>query len=147
MTLQHEKNLVEEVIQEWLLALNANDGGKLKALWDQSYDQIIYIAEENDQAIFGWPDVNNYYDNLVLGVERADWQSTSLVVDVLGDVAYAYLTFALDTRQKDLDRDMVFRGRNTFIFHKVAGQWKIIHYHESLSRDSSHDTWGWFFND
>ena len=142
-----EKQAVEAVIQEWLSALNANDGQRVKALWDQSYPQIIYIAEENNDAIFGWPGVDSYYDALVKEVGRADWKIDNLRVDVTGDAAYAYLTFVVDTHIKGLKRDMVFNGRNTFILHKTGGQWKIIHYHESLSRDRSHDTWGWLFKD
>ena len=64
---------------------------------------------------------------------------------MLGDAAWAYLTFVVEADIKDFNRTMVFPGRNTFILRKVSGQWKIIHYHESLSRDKSRSTWDWFF--
>ncbi len=144
MVSQQDKQAVEAVIQEWMSALNAGDIEGVKGVWDKSYDSLVFIAEENDDALHGWSGVDGYYDGLA-GVTRADWKMDNLKIDVLGDAAWAYLTFVVEADIKDFNRTMVFPGRNTFILRKVGGQWKIIHYHESLSRDKSRSTWDWFF--
>ena len=73
MASQQDKQAVEAVIQEWMSALSAGDIAGVKGVWDKSYDSLIYIAEENDDALHGWSGVNGYYDGLA-GVTRADWK-------------------------------------------------------------------------
>jgi ketosteroid isomerase-like protein len=145
VTVQRERQAVEAVIREWLAALQANDAQRVKAVWDRNYPHLIYIAEENNDALHGWAGVDGYYNGLSRDVGRADWKIDNLEVDVIGNAAWAYLTFLVEVDIKPFKRTMVFNGRNTFILRKSGGQWKIIHYHESLSRDRSHQTWDWFF--
>jgi ketosteroid isomerase-like protein len=144
-TTTNEKKAVEAVIKEWLDALNKNDAKRVRATWDSTYPHLIYIAEENNDAIHGWAGVEGYYGGLERDVSRADWKIDNLKIDVLGDVAWVYLTFVVEAHIIPFNRTMVFPGRNTFILRKVKGQWKFIHYHESLSRDRSRATWDWFF--
>ena len=143
------KQQVVAVIEEWKAALSRNDVARVKRLWDQDYSNLLYIAEENNDAVKGWKGVSDYYDGLAKAVRRADWRVDNLVVDVIGDAAFAYCTFVVKALiagvDNGKDREMVFDGRDTFVLHHKGGQWKIIHYHESLSRDHSHGTWGWTF--
>ena len=135
---------VEEVIHEWLAALKALDAERVKSVWDSTYDNLIYIAEENNDALLGWAGVESYYKGLS-DVTRADWSIDNLSIDVIGEAAYAYLTFRVESDITSFGRTVEFNGRNTYILRLVDDTWKIIHYHESLSRDRSHDTWDWYF--
>jgi len=142
---RHQKTEVDEVIREWYLALNANDVDRVKSIWDRTYDQLVYIAEENNEALYGWSGVEGYYDGLKSDVGSVEWKIDDLQTDVIGEAAWAYLTYVVEVEMKSFNRTMTFNGRNTFMLRKTDNQWKIIHYHESLSRDRSHDTWNWFF--
>ena len=135
---------IEEVIQQWMAALNACDTEAVKKVWDESYDSLIYIAEENNDALYGWEGVEGYYNGLE-DVSSANWEIDNVKIDVMGDMAWVYLTYVVEAHINSFNRTMVFPGRNTFILRKNACAWKIIHYHESLSRDESRKTWDWFF--
>ena len=145
MASQQENQEVESVIREWNAGFNNKDIPRIKAQWDQNYPQLIYIAEENNDALLDWASINNYYDGLTDAVDSLKFNIDNLTVDVFGDGACAYLTFLAKAQIKGMDHEMTFNGRNTFVLRKTAGQWKIIHYHESLSRDHSHETWGFMF--
>ena len=142
MASQQEKQQVEKVIQEWNTGLNNKDVPRLKSVWDQSYPQLIYIAEENNDPLLDWDSISKYYDALTGMVESLNFRLDNLTIDIFGDAAYAYLSFLAKARITGVDHEMTFDGRNTFVRRKTGGQWKIIHYHESLSKDHSHETWG-----
>ena len=135
---------VQEVIDQWMSALNACDTEAVKKVWDESYSDLIYIAEENNDALHGWEGVEGYYNGLA-DVSEANWEMDNVKIDVMGDVAWVYLTYVVKAHLMSFGRTMVFPGRNTFILRKTVGEWKIIHYHESLSRDESRKTWDWYF--
>lgn len=137
---------IEAVIKQWRQALAANDGALVKSLWDQSYDGLVFIVEENNEAYFDWPSIAAYYDDQTSGANKIEWQVENLRAGVLGDAAWAYLEFhakgivpALGSHHFD------WFGRNSYVLRRVGGDWKLIHYHESLSRDKSHLAWGWYF--
>ena len=139
---QQDKSQVEGVIREWEAALIAKSVERLKDLWDKDYPQLIYIAEEDNDAHRGFDAISAYYGNIPEFVRGFDWTTKETTVDVIGDMAYAYVEFVVKADITGIDHQMTFDGRNTFILRKRDGQWKFIHYHESLSRDHSHDTWG-----
>ena len=141
---QQDMQSVKEAIQEWMSALNECDTQRVKKVWDESYEGLTYIAEENNDALHGWAGVDGYYNGLA-DVTQANWEIDNLKMDVMGDVAWVYLTYVVEAAIKSFNRTVVFAGRNTFILRKVDNRWKIIHYHESLSRDESRNTWDWFF--
>ena len=139
---QQDKSQVAAVISEWNAAFIATDAGRLKNLWDKDYPQLLYIAEENNDAVRGNDAIGTYYGAIPEFVESIDFKLKETTVDAIGDMAYAYVEFLAKASIQGVDHEMTFEGRNTFILRKGGGQWKIIHYHESLSRDHSHETWG-----
>ena len=143
---EQEKRQIEATIQEWKSALLAKDPKRLKALWDQDYPQLLYIAEENNEPITDWASISKYYDGLSEFVEKLEVGAFDLSVDVLGDAGYAYVNFSIKAEVKGIDHLMKFNGRNTFILRKKGGQWRFIHFHESLSRDHSHEAWSFLWN-
>src|SRR5215203_5049397 len=102
-----------------------------------AYDQLAYVAEENNDALVDWASISGYYDALVKN--RISWSIDNLKVGVSGDAAWAYVTFVASGHVKALNHDFVWNGRSSFFLHKHESDWKIIHYHESLSRDRSHE--------
>ena len=143
---QQDKSQIESVIREWQAAATAKDVDRLKNLWDKDYPQLLYIAEEDTDAHRGFDGISNYYGNLPGAVNSMDWTIKETTVDVIGDMAYAYVEFLVKADINGIDHEMVFDGRDTFILRRTGGQWKFIHYHESLSRDHSHDTWAFLWS-
>ena len=145
MTTVQDKQQVESVIQEWRSAFAAKDMAGVKSLWDQSYSQLLYVAEENNDHLSGWAAIDEYYNAIPDLVGDMDWALDNLTVDVGGDMAYAYITFRVEASVPSLNRTVIANGRNTFVLRRTGGQWRIIHYHESLSRDRSHEMWGFLW--
>lgn len=145
MATTEEKQGVEAVIEEWKSAFAAKDVARIKSLWDQDYGQLLYIAEENNDSLSSWAAINEYYDAIPGMIGDISWAIDNLTVDVIGDLAYAYLTFHAEAGVPSLNRTLIANGRNTFVLRNTGGQWKLIHYHESLSRDRSHDMWGFLW--
>ncbi len=145
MTTQQDKDQVAAVINEWAAALSTGDVPRVKAVWDSSYSDLIYLAEENNDPALGWSGIENYYNALATDVGSSSWSIDNLKVDVIGDAAWAYVTYLTQAEIIPFNRTMTFDGRSTFILRKTGDAWKIIHYHESLSRDRSRETWDWFF--
>jgi uncharacterized protein (TIGR02246 family) len=143
---QQDKSQVEAVIREWNEAFVATDPARLKGIWDNDYPQLMYIAEENNDCLRGSDAIATYYGGIPDFVESIDFSLTETTVDAIGDMAYAYVEFLAKASIKGVDHQMTFQGRNTFVLRKTGGQWKIIHYHESLSRDHSHETWGYLWS-
>ena len=143
---RQERQQVEAVIRDWMSAFESIDIERVKSLWDKDYPNLLYIAEENDDHLEGWAAIDQYYNGLADLVESMDWAIDNLVVDVFGDAAYAYHTFLVHADVKGLDHKIEANGRNTFVLRRVGGGWKIIHYHESLSRDRSHAMWGFLWS-
>jgi ketosteroid isomerase-like protein len=139
----NDEQAVEAVIRKWRDAINAGDASALKDTWDSTYDHLTYVAEENDDALLDWASISGYYDALVK--DTIAWSIDNLRVGVSGNAAWAYLTFVASGNVKALHHHFVWNGRSSFLLHKPGDEWKIIHYHESLSRDRSHEAWGWFF--
>ena len=158
---QEEKQQVEAVIQAWVSSFAVADMDGVKAQWDQDYPQLIYIAEDVNDPMTDWASISQFYDAIPPNVESMDWKIDNLMVDVIGDAAYAYCTFLVRAKVKRtddvlvakggsevkrIDHALVADGRDTFILRKTGSRWKIIHYHESLSRDHSHEMWGFLWS-
>ena len=142
---QDEKQRIEAVIEEWKSAFGALDADRLSAVWDRDYPQPIFIGEEINEALRGSEAISRNYREVLALVVSLDWKIGDLTIDVFGDVAWAYFTYLVKAEVKGFENPMVSDGRNSLILRKSGGQWKIIHFHESLSRDHSHEAWSFLW--
>ena len=144
---QEEKQQVEAVIQEWKSTCEVTDMESVKALWDQDYHQLIFIAEDANDPLTDWASISAFYDTVPPMVKRRmNWKMDNLMVDIIDAAAYAYCTLLINADLKSFEHSMVFNARFTFMLRKTGGRWKIIHFHESLSRDRSQEVWGFLWS-
>lgn len=124
-----EKRDIAEVIEQYRLGFATFNAATLATIWDQDYDNIIYVPLEAIHPLRGWNAVEQYYQS-VTGFLRAKVMTVDdLSVDVLGDVAYAFCNFHFEGEING--ESHIADGRNTFILRRRNGAWKVIHYHES----------------
>ena len=142
MVAGEEVQRVRGVIEQWKSAIAVKDVERRLALWDSTYPHPIYVAEDFDDPFMGWDAIGEYYAYL----PPLDWRLDILAVDVVHDAAYVFCTFFVKADVDGVDHTLAFDGRTTFVLRKAEGGWKIIHYHESLSRDHSHESWGYRWN-
>jgi ketosteroid isomerase-like protein len=123
---------IESILEDYRLGFATLDAGRLKAIWDSDYPQIIYVAQELAQPIHGWKGVERYYERVASSLERVFTMTIGDVsIEVFGDVAFAYCTFHFVGDVKGQAEPRIADGRNTFLFRHIAGGWRTIHYHES----------------
>jgi ketosteroid isomerase-like protein len=140
-----EEAAIAAVLRAWHAAISSNDIVTLKRLWDQDHQGLVFIVEENNEAYFDWPSIEKYYSAQTSGENNIEWSIDNLKAGAFGDAGWGYLTFVASGRVEALQHNFVWSGRISFFLCKTGNDWKLVHYHESLSRDRSHDAWGWFF--
>ena len=125
-----DRQQIMALIEQYRRGFATMDVELLKAIWDQDYDQIIYVAQELAQPVRGWPAVEHYYHRVARLLERVKTMAVSDVsVDVLSDLAFAFLSFHFEGQVKG--QPHVADGQATFLLHRKGGTWQVIHYHES----------------
>jgi ketosteroid isomerase-like protein len=131
-TSEQDRQQIAAIIEQYRRGFATVDVEALKAIWDQDYDNIIYIPQELAQPVQGWAKVEQYYQRIAGSLAGVRMMEVSdLSVDVLGEVAYAFCTFHFEAELKGQSEPRIADGRNTFILHCKSGVWKVIHYHES----------------
>lgn len=129
-TNEQDRQHIAAIIEHYRHGFATMNVEELKAIWDQDYDQIIYIAQEMAQPIRGWPGVEHYYQHIGRFLEHIKTMEVSNVLaDVLGDVASVFLSFHFEGEIKG--QPHIANGRVTFLLHRKNGAWKVIHFHES----------------
>ena len=131
---EQDRDQIAAVVEQYRRGFATLDIAALKAIWDQDYGQIIYIAQELAQPVWGWAGVEHYYQRVARLLERVRTMEVSDVsVDIVGDVAVAFLSFHFEGEVKG--RPYIADGRVTLVLRRKSGTWKVIHYHESRPGD------------
>ena len=125
-----DKQQIAAVIEQYRRGFATMDVEGLTAIWDQDYDNILYIAQEAAHPVRGWAGVKRYYHRVAELFKRIRTMTVSDVsVDVFGEVAYAFCRFHFEGEMQGQPHSA--DGRNTFLLRRRSGTWKVIRYHES----------------
>lgn len=126
-------NEVAELIQSYVSSFCVIDSQSMKTFWAQNYPQIIHQSEENPRALTSYEEIANYWDKQVpaelegiLAIEDTD-----LKIDVIGEVATAYLYAVATAKLPGSEHPYKAPFRASIVLRKIEGEWKFIHYHES----------------
>jgi ketosteroid isomerase-like protein len=129
---ERERQQIADVVEQYRVGWARMDVERLKAIWDQDYDAILYIPAEAAQPIREWAGVEDYFQQVAGFFARVKtMQLTDLAVDVFGEVAYAFCNFHFEADVDFQSEPWGVNGRNTFILRRKADGWRVIHYHES----------------
>ena len=132
---EQDRQQIAAVIEQYRRGFATMDVEGLKAIWDQDYDNILYIPQEAAQPVRGWVGVERYYNRIAGFFERVRTMTVSDVsVDVFAEVAYAFCLFHFEGEVKG--QHHIADGRDTFILRRKSETWKVIHYHESRPGDN-----------
>lgn len=103
---------------------------QLQEIWDRTHSPLIYVALERAEAIRDWGGIAAYYERLAESLARVDAiELRDVTIDLLGDAALVYLQFHFEGALHGQTR--IADGRITFGLHRMGGDWRVIHYHES----------------
>ena len=132
---QQDSQQIAAIIEQYRRGFATLDVAALTGIWDQNYAHIIYIAQEMAEPVQGWVGVERYYQRVAGFLEQVKTMEVSDVsIDVLGEVAYAFLSFHFEGEVNG--RPHIADGRVTFLLRRTSEAWKVIHYHESRPGDS-----------
>ncbi|MGV0791200.1 nuclear transport factor 2 family protein [Mycolicibacterium sp. XJ1819] len=120
----------------WLEAWRRVDGEAMKRLWDQAYPSLIYQAEERAETFTSWVAIENYWNTAPEHVEKItgvqDLGHTLCEFDG-GVLLFGTITIAFHV--KDAPKPLEGQMRVTMGMHRVGGEVKLFHYHESRQLD------------
>lgn len=133
-TSENEKARVLAVIEDWRVAMASGDAEKAISLWDASYAEPVYMAPDFSHAKSDIESIRQVYIEQTEGMAGSQWTLSDVVADVLGEAAFVHCYVSIETQFDG--KAMSFRDNNTFVLRNVNGQWKIILYHEGVSRDA-----------
>lgn len=120
------------LLEQYRTGFETLDVGRLQALWDREYPHLVYVPQERAKPVQGWVGIAKYYDGLREHLAKGARMSLADVwLDVMGETAFAFLTYHYEGERVDIEGPYANDGRVSFVFHRKAGTWKAIHYHES----------------
>ena len=126
------KQAVLAVIESYRLAFLQLDPEQLASVWDREHEPLVYVAQEKEEPIRGWPAIERYLAALpehldeVLAKELDDVQ-----IDVLDDTALAFFTSRSRVKLKGHPTTYEPLGHVSMIFRRTSQGWRAIHFHES----------------
>ena len=128
-----DRDEIAALVEVYRAGFATLDAIKLQSIWDRDYE-TIYCPIELAAPIRGWPAIEQYYRRVTHHLMRAHFMEiANLSIDILGDTAYAFLTFRFEGEVAGKSEPHKAEGRTTFIFRRKDGVWKGIHYHESAT--------------
>ena len=144
-TSENEKVRVLAVIEDWRVAMASGDAENAISLWDTSYAEPVYMAPDFSHAKSDIESIRQVYVEQTQGMAGSLWTLSDVVADVLGVSAFVHCYVSIEAQFDG--KTMSFRDNNTFVLRNVNGQWKIILYHEGVSRDAPKEVRQMLFGD
>jgi hypothetical protein len=79
------------------------DPEQLASIWDRHHEPLIYVAQEKEEPIYGWTEIQRYLAALPEHLEAVLAKDLDDVrIDVLGDTALAFFTSRSSVKLKGL---------------------------------------------
>ena len=132
------RNEIAAVLETHRLGFLRLDPEQLSSIWDREHEPLVYVAQEKEEPIHGWPAIQRYLAALpehldeVLAKDLADVQ-----IDVLGDAAIAYFTSRSSVKLKERATKYEPVSHITMIFRRASEGWRAIHFHESARSEQA----------
>jgi ketosteroid isomerase-like protein len=121
---------ISALVERYRVGFATLDAAKLRSIWDPNYE-VIYCPMELKKPLRGRQEIDGYYDQVTKHFRVSKMQIAGLSIDISGDVAFAFFTFSFEGEVAESTEPLEVEGRSTIIFHRVGGDWRGIHYHES----------------
>ncbi len=129
---------LEAYRQAWL----STDIEKFKALWDESHDTLTFMPMERFKVLRNWDEIVAYWQSILPLTEMVRWEVVDPVIDFLGD-DYAWVfaedKFAYRVKNDFQEGEQAYEARTNFVFRRKDGDWKLIHYEDSIQWFPSSD--------
>jgi ketosteroid isomerase-like protein len=135
---QEIRHAVAAVLETHRLGFLHLDSEQLASIWDRQHEPLVYVAQEKEEPIHGWPTIQRYLAALpehldqVLAKDLDDVQ-----IDVLGDTAIAFFTSRSSVKIKGYPAKYEPISHVSMILHRTSEGWRAIHFHESARSEQA----------
>lgn len=127
---------IDVVYNAWEDAWRQIDVSRIKELWDQDFDGLVYQSEDNPEPLTTWKEISDYWDAAPTILESVEeWRSVQRETCIVGDVALVFTKIKMGLRIHGVSSPFEGNIRCSLIMHKTGGGWRLIHYHESRAVD------------
>ena len=125
---------ITSLLDQWIEAFKRKDYETIRTLWDDSYDGLVYQAEEFEGPLTTWLRIKHYYREVLTKlIESVDeWKRTNLWINAIGDMGFGYMVSDFQMTVRGVPEPYKSKVRQTFVVRRSNGRFRIIHYHESL---------------
>lgn len=124
------KEQVRARLNDYLTMVSDLDMNIAEGLWDKNNDGISIIAPRGQY--FGYESIkNDFFLRAFSHFKSRKLSSLSEVINVYGNSANVQLYWKFETETMEGEKS-VGRGRETLIFEKISGTWRLVHVHYSV---------------
>lgn len=123
---------LDAVLTELYARYSARDFEATRALWDADEPHPTYLAEEIDDFLRSWPEIENYWTTTRTFLPHLGARHCDLKAHAIGpDLAIATCHMHWDALIAGTARAIGGDVRVTATFRRRADGWKLIHYVEA----------------
>lgn len=123
---------LDAVLTEFYARYSAREFEATRALWDADEAHPIYLAEEIDDFLRSWPEIERYWATTREFLPHLGARHRDLRAQAVGtDLAIATCHMHWDAQLKGAARAIGGDVRVTATFRRRADAWKLIHYVEA----------------
>jgi ketosteroid isomerase-like protein len=124
-----EQEEIRQQLEAYKLSINRADTALASSFWAKS-DDVSFIHPRGHEK--GWQQVrDNFYGRFASVFTTRDLKSHREVFNVYGDLAVVEFYWIFDAIFKADDKPMQSKGRETQIWRRQGGAWRLFHIHYS----------------
>lgn len=125
---QSNDKTFQSLIRQYEQSIDKADTVLGKKLWSQK-DEVSFINPRSTE--YGWSGIKNIYKMFADNFTDRKLHGFNEKVTVYGDVAWLTFEWVFDAKFKANNQTIQTKGRETQIWHKEKGVWKLVHVHYS----------------
>ena len=121
---------LRKLVDDYAASVNELDMDLAASIWSRT-DDVTFIQPRGHQR--GWDQVkNNFYLGAMNNFSQRDLKVSDLKVQLLGeDAAWGEFYWEFNATFKKDGQEISSKGRETQVWKKEQGRWKIVHVHYS----------------
>jgi ketosteroid isomerase-like protein len=124
-----DENALHELLDNYAQSIDTIDPQLADRIW--SHDpEVSFIHPRGTEKGFEQI-LNNFYKDTMGTFSQRELTLESPVVHVYGDSGWSEMTWTFHATVKDGGQRITTTGRETQIYHKEKGVWRIVHVHYS----------------
>jgi ketosteroid isomerase-like protein len=132
------RRAVAAVLETHRLGFLHLDPERLSSIWDPQHEPLVYVAQEKEEPIHGWPAIQRYLGALPEHLDEVSAKEVDDVqIDVLGDTAIAFFTSRASVKIKGYPAKYEPIGHVSMVLHRTSEGWRAIHFHESARSEQA----------